>query len=65
MEYDMKSSYGRRNNDMQKVELQQKFHEIINVLPETKLNEIIDFARFLLNQEESEEFLRIQLSSNA
>lgn len=61
----MKSSYGRRNNDMQKVELQQKFHEIINVLPETKLNEIIDFARFLLNQEESEEFLRIQLSSNA
>lgn len=50
---------------MQKVEFQQKMNKIIKVLPETKLTEIIDFASYLVEKEESEELVKLQMSSNA
>ena len=50
---------------MQRLKFQQKLEEIIKVLPETKLNAIIDFASYLRDREESEELLRIQMTSYA
>ena len=35
----------------------------IKILPETKLAEIIDFADYLMNKEETEELVRMQMSS--
>ncbi len=50
---------------MQKLKLKQKFEEIIETLPESKLKAVIDFASYLRDRKESEEFLRIQMKSNA
>lgn len=50
---------------MQKLGLKQKFEAIIKALPESKLKAVIDFASYLRDREESEEFLRIQMNSNA
>ncbi|MGR3311557.1 MAG: hypothetical protein ACUZ77_12395 [Candidatus Brocadiales bacterium] len=50
---------------MQKLELKQKFEEIIKALPESKLKAVIDFASYLRDRKESEELLRIQMNSNA
>lgn len=50
---------------MQRLKLKQKFEEIIKVLPESKLKVVIDFASYLRDRKESEEFLRIQMNSNA
>lgn len=50
---------------MRKVEFQQKMNKIINVLPETKLTELIDFASYLVDKEESEELVKLQMSSSA
>ena len=50
---------------MQKSELKQKFEAIIKGLPESKLKAVIDFASYLKDREDSEELLRIQMSSNA
>lgn len=49
---------------MQKLEFQRKFEEIVNILPEPKLNAVIDFASYLIEKEETEEFLRLQTNSN-
>lgn len=54
-----------RINCMQKVEYQQKFHQIIDLLPDNKLHEIIEFAQYMINQNTSEERLRVQMSSTA
>ncbi|MEW6417888.1 MAG: hypothetical protein AB1480_07180 [Nitrospirota bacterium] len=48
---------------MQISEAKQKLDEIIDVLPESKLNEIIDFANYLKNKEEMEELFRMQAGS--
>ena len=48
---------------MQISEAKQKLEEIINLLSESKLNEIIDFANYLKNKEEIEELFRMQSSS--
>ena len=50
---------------MQVLEAKQKLEEIISILPESKLNEIIDFAGYLRDREEAVELLRMQMSSNA
>lgn len=50
---------------MQISEAKQKLDEIIDVLPESKLNEIIDFANYLKNREEMEEFFRMQAGSKS
>lgn len=50
---------------MQVLEAKQKLEEIISVLPESKLKEVIDFASYLRDREESEELLRMQMSSKA
>ncbi len=50
---------------MQISEAKQKLDEIIDVLPESKLNEIIDFANYLKNKEEMEELFRMQAGSKA
>jgi len=50
---------------MQALEAKQKLEEIISALPESKLKEVIDFASYLRNREETDEFLRMQMSSKA
>ncbi len=50
---------------MQALEAKQKLEEIISALPESKLKEIIDFAGYLRDREETEELLRMQMSSKA
>ena len=50
---------------MQKLKFKQKFEEIIKVLPESKLQAVIDFATYLRDRKESEELLIIQMNSNA
>ncbi len=39
--------------------------EIIKYLPETKREAVIDFASYLRNKEESDEFLKMQMDSKA
>lgn len=48
---------------MQISEAKQKLDEIIEVLPESKLAEIIDFATYLRNKEETEELFALQEGS--
>jgi hypothetical protein len=48
---------------MQISEAKQRLDEIISVLSENKLKEVIDFASYLRNKEETEELLRMQMSS--
>lgn len=50
---------------MQILNAKQKLEEIINSLPESKLEEVIDFACFLRNREEADEQLRMQMNSHA
>ena len=50
---------------MQALNAKQKLEEIISVLPENKLEEVIDFASYLRDREEAEELLRMQMSSKA
>ena len=50
---------------MQALKAKQKLEEIISVLPENKLEEVIDFASYLRGREEAEELLRMQMSSKA
>jgi len=50
---------------MQISEAKQKLDKIINVLPESKLNEIIDFANNLKNKVEMEEFFKMQAGSKS
>ncbi|MBI5206511.1 MAG: hypothetical protein HY934_01845 [Candidatus Firestonebacteria bacterium] len=45
------------------LDAKQKLEEIINVLPESKLIEVIDFASYLRDREESEEILGMQMTS--
>jgi hypothetical protein len=48
---------------MQISEAKQRLDEIISVLSENKLKEVIDFAIYLRNKEETEELLRMQMTS--
>lgn len=48
---------------MQISEAKQRLDEIISVLSENKLEAVIDFASYLRNKEETEELLRMQMSS--
>lgn len=50
---------------MQILNAKQQLEEIINSLPEGKLEEVIDFACFLRAREEAEEQLRMQMNSYA
>ena len=50
---------------MSALETKQKLEEIISVLPESKLKAVIDFARYLRDREETEDLLRMQMSSKA
>lgn len=48
---------------MQKAEFKLKINEIVKVLPESKLREVIDFASYLKDKQESEDNLKIQMNS--
>ena len=48
---------------MQVLEAKQKLEEIVSILPESKLKEVVDFARYLRDREDAKEFLRMQTSS--
>ena len=50
---------------MQTAQLRQQFDEIIEFLPETKINEILDFARYLREKEIADGFQQMQMSSEA
>jgi len=50
---------------MRALEAKQQLNEIINLLPESKLKSVIDFASYLKDKEETEELLRMQMSSKA
>jgi len=50
---------------MSALETKQKLEEIINVLPDSKLKAVIDFARYLRDREEAEDLFRMQMSSKA
>ena len=50
---------------MHALEAKQKLEEIISVLPESKLKEIIDFACYLRDRDEAEDYFRMQMSSKA
>lgn len=50
---------------MPKLEFQQKFETIIRILPDVKLNAVMDFANYLIEREEAAEFLKIQTNSKA
>ncbi len=50
---------------MQPLEAKQKLEEIMNALPENKLEEIIDFAGYLRDKAETVEFSRMQATSKA
>lgn len=47
------------------METKQKLEEIIKELPEDKLKKVFDFASYLRNIEEAEEFLKMQQKSTA
>lgn len=50
---------------MQHLEAKQKLREIIDALPEDKLEEVIDFACYLRDKAEAVGFLRMQATSKA
>jgi hypothetical protein len=50
---------------MRALEAKQQLDEIINLLPESKLKSVIDFASYLKDKEETEELLRMQMSSQS
>ena len=50
---------------MHALEAKQKLEEIISVLPESKLKEVIDFACYLRDKDEAEDYFRMQMSSKA
>ena len=50
---------------MQILEAKQKLEEITSALSGGKLEEVIDFASYLRDREESMELLRMQMSSRA
>ncbi|MGR3301641.1 MAG: hypothetical protein ACUZ8I_03955 [Candidatus Scalindua sp.] len=56
---------GKEKSIMQILNAKQKLEEIISLLPESKLEEVIDFACFLRNREEADEQLRMQMNSYA
>ena len=45
------------------LKIKQQLEEIIKVLPENKLEAVISFARCLRDKEESEELLKLQVTS--
>lgn len=50
---------------MQLLEAKQKLEEIMNSLPEDKLEEIIDFAGYVRDKAAAVEFFRMQATSKA
>jgi len=48
---------------MQVLDAKQRLEEIVSILPESKLKEVVDFARYLRDREDAKEFLRMQMSS--
>jgi len=50
---------------MRALEAKQRLDEIINLLPESKLESIIDYASYLKDKEEAEELWRMQMTSQA
>ncbi len=50
---------------MQNTELKQEIEKIIYNLPDTKLKAVRDFASYLRDKQEAEEFSRMQMDSKA
>ncbi len=50
---------------MQILDAKQRLEGIINILPESKLEEVIDFASYLRDREEANEVLKMQMNSSA
>lgn len=50
---------------MRALEAKQRLDKIINLLPESKLESIIDYASYLKDKEEAEELWRMQMTSQA
>jgi len=50
---------------MRAVEAKQRLDEIIRLLPESKLESVIDYASYLKDREEAEELWRMQMTSHA
>lgn len=50
---------------MSTIEIKQKLEEIIDTLPKSKLEVILDFASYLKEREQTEDFLRMQMTSKA
>lgn len=48
---------------MRALAAKQQLDEIVSLLPENKLKSIIDFASYLKDRQETEELLRMQMSS--
>jgi hypothetical protein len=49
---------------MPRVEFQQRMNMIMHGLSEHKLAEVIDFATYLMQKEETEDLLKAQMSSS-
>ncbi len=49
---------------MKRVEFQEKITEMTKTLPETKMNAVIDFISDLIKEDEIQNFLNIQKTSN-
>jgi hypothetical protein len=50
---------------MRALEAKHKLDEIVSLLLENKLKSVIDFASYLKDREETEEFWRMQMTSQA
>ncbi|UCE07950.1 MAG: hypothetical protein JSW07_07940 [bacterium] len=50
---------------MRALKAKQRLDEIISLLPESKLESIINFASYVKDREETKELLRMQMSSQA
>jgi len=50
---------------MRALEAKRRLDEIVSLLPESKLESIIDYASYLKDREEAEEFWRMQMTSQA
>lgn len=50
---------------MQVLEIKHRLEEIAGALSESKLREVLDFAGYLRDREESEDILRMQMNSKA
>ena len=48
---------------MQVLKVRKKLEEIIRVLPENKIKEVIDFASYLRDKEETGDLFKMQMSS--